>query len=78
VVRVLYTYSKDKVLPCSFPSVGPGDDVGQPVSLQVTLSHLPGGRLPLPSVRPLPSWYQIILHGDKRHMRVSSLPKAVT
>jgi len=32
----------------SIPSVGPGADPGvQAVSLQVTVSHPPGGRLPL-------------------------------
>jgi len=35
------------------PSVGPGADPGvQAVSLQVILSHPPGGRLPLLSARP--------------------------
>jgi len=38
---------KGKVLPYSFPSVGPGADPGvQAVSPQVTLSRLPGSRLP--------------------------------
>ena len=36
----------------SLPSVGPGDDPDvQAVSLQVTISHPPGGRLPLLSAR---------------------------
>jgi len=44
---------KSKVQPYSLPSVGPGADPGlQAVSPQVTLSHPPGGRLPLLSVRP--------------------------
>ena len=44
---------KGKVLPYLLPSVGPGADPGvQAVSLQVTLSHPPGGRLPLLSTRP--------------------------
>jgi len=44
---------KGKVLPYSLPSVGPGDDPGvQAVSPQVTISHPPGGRLPLLSARP--------------------------
>ena len=44
---------KGKGIPYSTPSVGPGDDPGvQAVSLQVTLSHPPGGRLPLLSARP--------------------------
>jgi len=42
-----------KVFPYSLPSVGPGGDPGVlAVSPQVTLSHLPGGRLPLLSVKP--------------------------
>ena len=42
-----------KVFPYSLPSVGPGDDPGvQAVNLQVSLSHPPGGRLPLISARP--------------------------
>ena len=37
----------------SIPSIGPGADPGvQAVSLQVTVSHPPGGRLPLLSARP--------------------------
>ena len=44
---------KGKVLPHSFPSVGPVADPGvQAVSPQVTWSHPPGGRLPLLSARP--------------------------
>ena len=44
---------KGKGFPYSIPSVGPGADPGvQAVSLQVTVSHLPGGRLPLLSARP--------------------------
>ena len=39
---------KGKGFPYSTPSVGPGADPGvQAVSPQVTLSHLPGGGLPL-------------------------------
>ena len=42
-----------KAFPYSIPSVGPGADPGiQAVSLQVTVSHPPGGRLPLLSARP--------------------------
>jgi len=45
---------KGKVLPYSLPSAGPGDDPGeQAVSLQVTLSHPPSGRLQLLSARPV-------------------------
>jgi len=44
---------KGKGLPYSIPSVGPGADPGvQAVSLQVTVSHPPGGRLPLLSAMP--------------------------
>jgi len=44
---------KVKGFPYSIPSVGPGVDPGvQAVSLQVTVSHPPGGRLPLLSARP--------------------------
>ena len=39
---------KVKAFPYSIPSVGPGADPGvQAVSPQVTVSHPPGGRLPL-------------------------------
>ena len=44
---------KGKGFPYSIPSIGPGADPGvQAVSLQVTVSHPPGGRLPLLSARP--------------------------
>ena len=44
---------KGKGFPYSIPSVGPGADPGvQAVSLQVTVSHPPGSRLPLLSARP--------------------------
>jgi len=44
---------KGKGFPHSTPSVGPGADPGvQAVSLQVTVSHPLGGRLPLLSARP--------------------------
>ena len=44
---------KVKAFPYSIPSVGPGADPGvHAVSLQVTVSHPPGGRLPLLSARP--------------------------
>ena len=43
---------KGKGFPYSTPSVGPGADPGvQAVSPQVTVSHTPGGRLPLLSAR---------------------------
>jgi len=45
-------YKKVKAFPYSIPSVGPGADPGvQAVSPQ-TVSHPPGGRLPLLSARP--------------------------
>jgi len=45
---------KGKGFPYSILSVGPGADPGvQAVSLQVTVSHPPGGRLPLLSARPV-------------------------
>jgi len=44
---------KVKAFPYSIPSVGPVADPGvQAVSLQVTISHPPGRRLPLLSARP--------------------------
>ena len=44
---------KGKGFPYSIPSVGPGADPGvRAVSLRVTVSHPPGGRLPLLSARP--------------------------
>jgi len=44
---------KGKGFPYSLPSVGPEADPGvQAVSPQVTISHPPGGRLPLLSARP--------------------------
>jgi len=45
--------AKVKAFPYSIPSVGLEADPGvQAVSLQVTVSHPPGGRLPLLSARP--------------------------
>ena len=44
---------KGKGFPYPIPSVGPGADPGvQAVSLQVTVSHPPSGRLPVLSARP--------------------------
>jgi len=44
---------KGRGFPYSLPSVGPGADPGvQAVSPQVTISHPPGGRLPLLFTRP--------------------------
>ena len=48
-----YVKKKVKAFPYSIPSVGPGADPGvQAVSLQVTVSHPPGGRLHILSARP--------------------------
>jgi len=45
--------SKGKGFPYSIPSIGPRADPGvQAVSLLVTVSHPPSGRLPLLSARP--------------------------
>ena len=44
---------KGKSFPYLLPSIGPGADPGvQAVSVQVTISHPPRGRLPLLSARP--------------------------
>ena len=69
---------KDKGFPYSLPSVEPGANPGvQAVNPQVTISHPPGGRLPLPSPRPavtcpatehhrpLAVYNQVILVGDR-------------
>ena len=64
---------KVKAFPYSMPSVGPGADPGvQAVSPQVTVSHPPGGRLPLLSARPAVTSpaaehhrNQVILLGDR-------------
>ena len=74
-------------------SVGPGADAGvQTVSPQVTISHLPGGRLPLlfarhavtlPSAehhRPLAGTqlYCLVTEAHRWRLGVNSLPKVVT
>ena len=81
-------YTNTEVFPYSFPSIGSGADPGvQAVSLQVTLSHPPSGKLPLLSVRPVVTLPAEVRHcpsvGTKfftvwrqRDMRVSSLLKA--
>jgi len=52
-IRFMCKKGKGKGFPYSIPSVGPGADPGvQAVSLQVTVSHPPGGRLTLLSARP--------------------------
>jgi len=49
-----FTFAKKvKTFPYSTPSVGPGANPGvEAVSPQVTVSHPPGGRLPLLSAMP--------------------------
>jgi len=78
---------KGKVLPYLLPSVVPGADAGvQAVSPKMIWSHPLGGRLPLLSARPAVTFPAEERHGPvpnytdwwQRHMRVSSLPKAVT
>jgi len=50
----LRTLKAKKAFPYSIPSVGPRADPSvQIVSPQVTVSHSPGGRLPLLSARPV-------------------------
>jgi len=79
-----------KGFPYSIPSIGSGADPGvQAVSPQVTISHPPGGRLPLlsPGLQLPPQLQSItaILAGTKldtawwqRHIGVNNLPKVVT
>ena len=63
--------TQGKGFPYSIPSVGPGADPDvQAVSLQVTVSHPPGGRLPLLSARPAVTspaaeHHQVVLLGDR-------------
>jgi len=53
VMAALWNKVKGKGFPYSTPSVGTGADPDvQAVSLQVTVRHPPGGRLPLLSARP--------------------------
>jgi len=54
---------KGKVFPYLLTSVGPGADPGvQAVNPQVTVSHLPGGRLPLLSAR-----FAVTFPAEERH-----------
>jgi len=80
---------KGKGFPCSLPSVGPRADPGvQAVSPQVTVSHPPGGRLPLLSSRPAVTFPAAEHHSPRpvpsytawwqRHIGVNNLPKVVT
>jgi len=72
----MHVKGKGKGFPYSIPSIEPGADPSvQAVSPQVTVSHPPGGRLPLLSARPavtspataspLFGRYQVILLGDR-------------
>ena len=81
---------KGKGFPYSIPSAGPGADPGvQEVSPQVTVSHPPGGRLPLLSARPVVTspaaehhrplagtmlYYSV----TEAYIGVNNLPKVVT
>ena len=80
---------KGKAFPYLTPSVGPGADPGvQAVSLQVTVSHPPGGRLPLlsagPAVTSPVAEHHHPLAGTKLYClvtdahRANNLPKVVT
>ena len=76
---------KGTVLPYSLSSVGPGADPGvQAVSPQVTLSHPPGGRLPLFSAKPAVTFPAKVRHCPnytawwQRYMGVNNLPKIDT
>ena len=71
---------KVKAFPYSIPIVGPGADPGVPAaSPQVTVSHPPGGRLPLLSARPAvispAAEHHRPLAGTK--LGVNNLPKVV-
>ena len=60
---------KAKGFPLSLPSVWPGADPGvQAVSRQVTLSHSPGRRLPLPFARPA-----VIFPAAEHHRALASI-----
>ena len=80
---------KVKAFSYSIMSVGPGPDPGvQTVSPQVTVSHPPGGRLPLLSARPVVTYSAAEHHrplaGTKLYCsvtethRLNNLPKVVT
>jgi len=69
VVAVFHVKVKVKAFPYSIPSVGPGADPDvQAVSPLVTVSHPPGGRLPLPlglRLPPQPTEHHRRLAGTK-------------
>ena len=71
---------KGKCFPYSIPSVGPGADPDvQAVSPQVTVSHPPGGRLPLlsamPAVTSPAAQYHRPLAGNKLYCLVTEAHK---
>ena len=81
--------TQGKGFPYSTPSVGPGADPGvQAVSLQVTVSHPPGGRLPLfwsglqlpPQPQSITALWPVPSYTAwwQRHIGVNNLPKVVT
>ena len=71
-VSILPVFIKGKGFPYSIPSVGPGADPGvQAVSLQVTVSHPPGGRLPLLSARPVVTFPATQHQGTKLYCLVT-------
>jgi len=85
-VKCLSGFFQVSLFPYSLRSVGPGADPGvQAVSLQVTVSHPPGGRLPLFSARPVVIFpvaeHYCALAGTKLyclvtdHIGVNNLPK---
>jgi len=90
LLRFINKKVKLKSFPYSIPSVVPGADPGvQAVSPQVTVSHPPGGRLPLISARPAvtspAAEHHRPLAGTKlyclvteAHRRVNNLHKVVT
>jgi len=74
---MVYRLGKGKGLPYSIPSVGPGTDPSvQAVSPQVTISHPPGGRLPLLSAMPAVTFpaaeHHRLLAGTKLYCLVNS------
>jgi len=58
-----------KAFPYSIPRVGPGGDPSvQTVSPQVTISHPPGGRVPLLSARPV-----VTFSAAEQHRRLAGM-----
>jgi len=86
IVRVIFyllaSIDYGKGLPDSLLSIWPGADPGvQAVSPQVTISHPPGGRLPLLSARLAVTFpaaeHHHPLAGTKLYCFVNNLPKVV-